>query len=453
MIGRCPILGIALATLIVPIASAGAADLPAVERGKKALLERAFNPLIWSRNAYANSWRQWPGANTERPAAFHEAFRERYGLHPAPYPNGDYPMGLRATRNFFMPGLTTDCLLCHGGSIAGRSYVGLGNASLDLQALYEELAGADGWSRATPHVFSNVRGTTEAGAMAVYLVSMREPNLTLRSTPLDLDLHDDLCEDPPAWWLLKKKKTMYHTGSNDARSVRSLMQFMLSPLNTAADIKKEEAAFRDIQAFILSLEPPQYPFPVDAAQARKGETVFRANCSRCHGTYGVNWTYPNKIVPIDQIGTDRTRLTGLTDQAGRHYNQTWFAHEQRGWLADDYQARTTTGYQAPPLDGIWATAPYFHNGSVPTVYHVLSSRARPKFFTRSYGTGVDAYDAAKLGWRIQVLPQGADSQQPAFQRRKVYDTTLPGRGNGGHTFGDSLTEPERLAVIEYLKTL
>ena len=63
------------------------------------------------------------------------------------------------------------------------------------------------------------------------------------------------------------------------------------------------------------------------------------------------------------------------------------------------------------------------------------------------------YDAEKLGWKVQVMERGPGANVPAFERRKVYDTTQPGRGNGGHTFGDELTEEQRRAVIEYLKTL
>jgi hypothetical protein len=113
----------------------------------------------------------------------------------------------------------------------------------------------------------------------------------------------------------------------------------------------------------------------------------------------------------------------------------------------------TRGYQAPPLDGVWATAPYFHNGSAPTVYRVLNSKARPKVFTRSYRSGEDDYDPVRLGRKVTVLqtPPGADAS--GFERRKVFDTTRPGQGNGGHTFGDDLTDDERIAVIEYLKTL
>src|SRR5262249_39633518 len=163
-------------------------------------------------------------------------------------------------------------------------------------------------------------------------------------------------------------------------------------------------------------------------------------CAKCHGTYGSDWTYPNKVIPIDEIGTDRTRWEGLSERVGRHYNESWFAREKTGWLTDDYPARKTPGYQAPPLDGISATAPYLHNDSVPTVYHMLNSKSRPKYFTRPYRTGKEDYDPVKLGLKVQLLAQGSDSQLPARERRQIYDTTLPGRGNGGHTFGDALSE-------------
>ncbi len=438
---------------LVWAAGVGAAEPDAVERGRKALLERAYLPPTYSFHAYETAWRTWDPQAKAPPPDYAEAYRQRYGLHPAPYPNHGYPMGLREASGLFGKGLTNDCMLCHGGSVCGQSYVGLGNASLDYQAFFEEMARAEGRSGKTPFVFSHVRGTTEAGAMAVFLISFRNPDLSFRSPPLDLDLHDDLCEDVPAWWLLRKKKTMYYTGSSDARAVRTLMQFMLSPFNTADLFHKEEATFRDIQAYLLSLRPPKYPFPIDRQLAAQGEVIFNDTCARCHGTYGAKWTYPNRIIPIDEIGTDRARFDGLSEKAGRHYNQSWFAHERGGWFIDEFPARWPVGYQAPPLDGIWATAPYFHNGSVPTVYAVLNSKARPRIFTRSYRTDRDAYDPVKLGWKVEVRAAPANPHAPAIERRKIYDTTQPGRGNGGHPFGDDLTEPERMAVVEYLKTL
>jgi mono/diheme cytochrome c family protein len=430
-----------------------AAEPTAAERGRKALLERAFNPPTISLPAYRGAWRFWGDGAKAPPADYARAFMDHYGLHPAPYDNGGYPMGLREAPGLFAKGLATDCLTCHGGSIMGKSYIGLGNASIDYQALVEDLAAAEGRSPRISFRVCNVRGTTEAVAMSIFLLSLRDPDLSLRLAPLDLELHDDLCEDAPAWWLLKKKKTMYHTGGGDARSVRSLMQFMLSPLNPLSAFAREELTFADIRAYLLSLQPPKYPFPIDRELAARGENIFNHTCARCHGTYGDDWTYPNRIVPLDEIGTDPARCRGISERAVAHYNRSWFAQERGGWLADDYPGRLTGGYQAPPLDGIWATAPYFHNGSAPTVYAVLNSKARPRVFTRSFRTGTEDYDAERLGWKVQVLDHGPDPGLPAVERRKVYDTAQPGRGNGGHPFGDKLSDGERMAVIEYLKTL
>lgn len=446
----------AMMATLVPAATARAAGEPAassagldaVQRGKKALLTRCYAPPTITRRAYDEVWRQWGVKDKPAAADYDRLFRQRYGLHEAPYPNGGLPMGLRPAP---LPlglgkGIGMDCMVCHGGSIAGKSYVGLGNAILDYQAFYEEMSAADGHAPRTPFQFCNVRGTNEAGAMAVYLLGYREPNLDRRFTWIDLDLHDDLCEDVPAWWLLKKKKTMYHNGGADARSVRSLMQFMMSPLNSASDIKGAEADFKDIRAYLLSLQPPKYPLSIDRSLADQGEELFRTKCAGCHGTYDEKSTYPNKIVPIEKIGTDRRRFDGITRKFGAYYSKSWFN--------GDYSINDPVGYQAPPLDGIWATAPYFHNGSAPTVYHVLNSKARPKLFTRSYRTDLDAYDPGKLGWKVEVLTERPDPKKLSpIEYRKIYDTAAPGRGNGGHTFGDKLSEDERMAVIEYLKTL
>src|SRR5262245_36993980 len=437
-------------TLLASSAAALANDPNAVERGKKALFERSYTAAMWKMSAYDDAWRTW--GLKDAPRDYARVFMHHYGLHPAPFNNGRYPMGLREGGNFLGKGLTTDCMLCHAGSIFGESYIGLGNSSLDVQAFFEDLSKAGGGSGKTPFTFSNVRGTSEAGTMAVYLLQYREPDLSIRLKPLDLGLRENLCEDVPAWWHLKKKKTMYHTGTAHARSVRSIMQFMLTPTTTREDFDKEEPAFRDIQAYIFSLEPPRYPFPIDKPLAASGEKIFGKTCAKCHGTYGENWTYPNKIVPLEIIGTDRTRFEGISARFGEVYNKSWFAEEKTP-AGKGYPVIAPAGYQAPPLDGVWATAPYFHNGSVPTLYNVLNSKSRPKIFTRSFRTGKEDYDATHVGWKVRVLERGANLRYTAYEARQIYDTTLPGRANQGHTFGDDLSEEERRAVIEYLKTL
>jgi hypothetical protein len=427
---------------------ATAAEPTAAERGKKALLETGYIPPAWRQPAFDSVWKRWDGVK-EKPADYEKALCDRYGLHPAPYPNHGLPMGLRKATFLFVQGVSVDCMLCHGGSIMGKSYVGLGNSSLEIQALFEEMSGADGRRPKTPFVFGNVRGTSEAGGMAVYLLGYRNPDLSMHTPRHELGLHDDMCEDVPAWWLLKKKKTMYFTGGADAHSVRSKMQFMMTPLTSRADFDKHETAFQDIEAYLRTIEAPRYPFSIDRTLAAAGEKLFSKTCSSCHGTYGDNPTYPNKIIPIDEIGTDRKRFEGVTEEFADYYNQSWFAKEKY----DGCKALPSNGYQAPPLDGIWATAPYLHNGSAPTVYHVLNSKARPALFTRSYKTGEADYDKVKLGWKFTELTKPPAEPLTPIERRKIYDTKQPGRGNGGHTFGDHFNDEERMAVIEYLKTL
>ena len=381
------------------------ADDAAVARGQKALTERAYLPAAWSWSAYGDLWKTWSPAPSSKPADYAAAIKEHYGLGKAPFSNGELPMGLREGKTLLGgKGIASDCMLCHGGSILGKSHVGLGNVDIDMGALFTDLGKASGTPLAMPFTFTQVRGTTEAGSMAVYLLSFRSPELDLklpRNTAFVFK--NEMCENAPAWWLLKKKKTMYITGTSDARSVRSIMQFMLSG-NPKQAFEREEKTFVDIQAYLLSLEAPKYPLPIDRPLADKGHALFERNCAKCHGTYGEKWTYPNKVVPIDVIGTDRTRFDGIPAIAGEFYNRSWFAHEKG---ADGYAVTAPVGYQAPPLDGVWATAPYFHNGAVPTIADVLDSKHRPTIYTRSYGTDLADYDAVKVGWKIQVLDREA----------------------------------------------
>lgn len=439
---------LALSILLFLTVSTPAA--PDAQRGRDALFGQCFSQATVSKEGYDTVWKQWGLA--QKPADFDRAVMERYGLHPAPYPNHGLPMGLRYAGTKPDAGIGYDCMLCHAGSVLGKSVIGAPNASIDLAGLFEDFAGARGMRYALPFRISNVRGTTEATASAVFLIAFRDPEFNLRF-PTDLGgIPDQMCEDTPALWLLKKKRTMYHNGQLDARSVRPLMSFMMSPMTNAAAFRKLEPTFADIRAFLLTLEAPKYPFPIDPALASRGQALFEDHCAKCHGTYGPGGEYPNKIVKLDVIGTDPMIVQSLTKKMETHYRESWLGREP-GPDGKPYPIRYNDGYQAPPLDGVWATAPYFHNGSVPTLAHVLNSKSRPKIFTRTYRTEVDDFDQARVGWKIEELPAPADPNLPAAQRRRIYDTAQPGRGNGGHTFGDKFTDEERTAVVEYLKSL
>ncbi len=239
--------------------------------------------------------------------------------------------------------------------------------------------------------------------------------------------------DTPAWWHLKRKRTMYYDGRTDARSVRTNMQFLLGE-KTLDDLKALEPTFRDLQAFLKSLSPPKYPFAIDADKAARGEQVFKDNCVRCHGTYGPEGVYPNKIVALDVIGTDTARSLGLSDRLVAHYNR-------RGLAPSTRSIPGARGYQAPPLDGIWATAPYLHNGSVPNLHALLESSQRPAGSpARRRPTSSTTTPRTSAGSSARSAPTstGSTARRSPFQAKFIVDTSRFGMSNRGHTFGDRL---------------
>ncbi len=442
--------GALLALLLPATLAAQPADKDAVRRGADAVRGKPpMNPATFSATSFPNVWKQW--GLKEKPPDFDRLVRERYGLHPAPYENNGLPMGLHYSRGLLGKGVVNDCLLCHAGVVAGQTVIGLGNASLDLQGLLGDLAAEDHFPVRFPFEFSQGRGVIDPINPVTFLMEFREPDLKLRPRG-KLDYAANITSDPPAWWLLKRKKTRNWSGGVRVESMRVDMVNLLTPLNSPEHIKKHEPTFADIHAFVMSVEAPKYPFPVDPGLADTGRGLFNEHCARCHGTYGPGARYPSKVVPLDVVGTDRALAEGISPGNLAYFNRSWFSQERApdGTL---YHVEETLGYQAPPLDGVWATAPYFHNGSVPTLEHVLNSKARPRIFTRSFGTAREDYDAERVGWKITVLDAPPRPDAPGHERRKVCDTTVPGRSNVGHTFGDALTAEQRRAVMEYLKTL
>lgn len=420
----------------------------AAERGRKALTSTGYLKPSWSAEAYKNVGKLWGGPDPElEPEAYAQTFNRRYGLSPAPYPNDGLPMGIRRGNgpDGAKVGIAIDCMVCHGGSIGGTSIVGLGNTQLDLKLLFQEMLKAEGKRLPpSPFVINSSRGTVNAGMFSVILLSLRNPDLSFRMFPMALGAN--LPElDVPAWWLLGKKATMYYDGRTDASAVRTNMQFMLGE-KTLDEFKAMEPKFRDIQAYLKSMKAPRYPFPIDAGRATRGREVFAKNCVKCHGIQGPAAEYPGRIVDLKTIGTDPARALGIAPRFVAHYNSTWFGEESP---VDEVM----TGYQAPPLDGIWATAPYLHNGSVPTLAALLSSGDRPARFYRPPSTDFANYDTANVGWKFELPGGPSDSSASVDKSRSLFDSSRFGLGNGGHTFGDALRPESRLELIEYLKTL
>src|SRR5262249_43494276 len=150
--------------------------------------------------------------------------------------------------------------------------------------------------------------------------------------------------------------------------------------------------FVHIYQYIEELEAPKYPFPINDALAAKGKVLFEQTCTDCHGTYGPDGKFPNRVVDIDEVGTDSRRFKAIFPERREASNKSWLQYFGEHPL--DVESK---GYLAQPLNGIWASAPYFHNGSVPTLWAVMNPAKRPKVWKRSE----DGYDKQKVGLEIE----------------------------------------------------
>ncbi len=365
-------------------------------------------------------------------------------------------------------------------------------------------------------------------------------------------------EDAPAWWNTGHRPVKFFDGFLSMDADRADLGLFLPFLDRQPRPSGQAAAqawvrehAQDAALWVSSLRSPEYPLPVDEALASQGAILFhnldlwapgRANevprptggngsCASCHGVHSAHYASDPAfletpelegmaayLVPLAIIGTDPARAVSNSDAASEYGRGNFYAYPETDGLAPEYDCGPQTrvglrgdrqrGYLAPPLYGVWATAPYFHNGSVPNVWEVLEPAARPAVWRRlsaparpdqagqvvmGYDSSLArAYDQEKLGWRYEILTCGDQSvplldcnpgtpdqdpllpellsqlylsvglswnaQQPPIshaqaEARKVYNTHEYSQSNTGHAFTAGLSVGERRALIEYLKTL
>lgn len=365
--------------------------------------------------------------------------------------------------------VSPNCLGCHGGTFDGKLVIGLGNENLDFTedpsagiessgAYVEGEADAKEWRRwadrsraAAPYEVIDTIGPNTAVSATLALIAHRDPKTMAWSAQplLDPPALPPAPVSVPPWWRLAKKNALYSSTEGRGDLARAMMLGAIFCAEDVNTLKRIDAYAPDIRAYLASIPPPRWPFTLNRELAIQGKAVFEATCARCHGTYGENPSYPNLVVATADIGTDpvlvKNSLPGAADRYIRWFNGSWFGETARAAPAD--------GYIAPPLDGIWITAPFLHNASVPNIAVLLDSRKRPKYWTRAFTSAAADYDPETLGWKYTELPYGKEGAKETKERKKIYDTTRPGYANGGHTFGDHLSEADRKAVLEYLKTL
>jgi cytochrome c553 len=214
-----------------------------------------------------------------------------------------------------------------------------------------------------------------------------------------------------------------------------------------------------------------YPFAVDVTLAKKGQALFAEHCADCH--------QPKNGKVYDNLGTSMKRayvVGALLNYAARkelygncspettvqlygkdvkpcaEFDGVSMAGKKDLLMSPNNEHH---GYNARPLSGVWAQAPYLHNGTVPTVYHLLVPDERPASFIKS-----------RLDYDTKLLGFAWDPQQPAAHHEgyPFQANVIPALSNKGHDkdivegkktyrLNWSNDKEGAFAIIEYLKTL
>ena len=251
--------------------------------------------------------------------------------------------------------------------------------------------------------------------------------------PMEND-HSVGTTDLPSIWNQGPRRglQLHWDGNNDSMEERNKSAALGAGVTPATiDLK----SMKRIEDWILTLPPPKYPFAINETLAARGAPLYQQHCARCHD-FGAPKV--GTVLPIDEIGTDRGRLDSFNYAFASNMNLLYAGYP---WRFTHF--RKTNGYANMPLDGVWLRGPYLHNGSVPNLRDLLEPVAsRPKTFYRGY----DVYDQKKVGFVSDVAEEGG-------HKYFLYDTTLPGNGNGGHLYGLGLAPAEKDALVEFMKKL
>ena len=408
------------------------------------------------------------------------------------------------------------CATCHSGPLYGRDgrvtdtvWVGTPNTSINLeaytQAVYEGLKLAmvdatefrrrilalfpetDTWERFTLHRFLLPRvgkrlreyaaagdaplpfsnggpGFTNGVAALKHILGVPQPsspgpgNAGFTSIP-DLSsraLRSSLLYDgvyAPIGADRFTPRDRAHIGAGHVDSLAQIVAFFtVSTMGVSADVgEKAIPGIRPVVAWLATrYTSPLFPGSLDSARMRAGEVLFTARCASCHGTYAEGRprsleSFPNRFVSQASIGTDSSRWQMIDTLLLMKIRSNAYARHMT--------SARTGGYVAPILSGLWATAPYLHNGSVPTIWQLMTPSERPTQFE----LGGHALDYDKLGVAGQSDSEGV-YRYPAgytpWSTPILYDTRKPGLSNRGHEQQFAgMTVDEKRALIEYLKTL
>jgi len=178
-----------------------------------------------------------------------------------------------------------------------------------------------------------------------------------------------------------------------------------------SDAPFSEPRFRELVLWVKSSQVPQYPLEWNQAQVQTGKGLFDQHCGSCHAKDGKR---QGTEIPIAEIGTDRLLASKLK----------------------------LNGYVAQTLDGVWMRGPYLHNGSVPSVGELMKPPAQRAV---TFYRGNNLLNRQDLGFV-------SDLAQEKGLHFALFDTRQTGNSNAGHQYGTELSDQNKKAILEYLKT-
>jgi mono/diheme cytochrome c family protein len=443
-----------------------------VERGAHAFLDSDNGSIAYQSVPRA----VWDAIPVVFPELLPEGWRGVGLIERAEDPKGP-PVGWVSRRVLGVEVYGSNCSLCHTGSFQGKLVVGAPNADLDIQylvwvlgeSLRSDSLNLDAVAKIAAEQ-GHPLGAIEREGVRVWLAlakqkmsskprkpfagnagAGRSDNLNGFKRMYGIPDQDPAMVDLVSVFNQQLKTRALADGSISGDHAARVMLAELQKGRSARDLLLKREVFDDINAFLeRSLTPPAYPFAVEAAKAERGHEVFNQTCARCHGSYAPDApSYPNIKIAAKTVGTDPERASAMTQEIAGVLQDNAFGKFLK--------IESTGAYVPPRLGGLWVTAPYLHNGSVPTLWHLLHPEQRPVAFYRRWND----FDASKVGLACveRVTPAGVECAMDAVQTQHdartvtYFDTRVRGNSARGHLYGQDLPEQDKAALLEYLKTI
>lgn len=424
------------------------------------------------------------------------------------------PMGLSMIERNGAEGFTFSCTTCHSSKLFGKKIIGLSNRFMRANSIFVKGKKAaklapnwafhlsTGANSAERKMFAEMKENIKFVGVKDPIVlgldtSLSQVSLSLARRAKDAYATRDIAlakkpryevlehfvadSKPATWWSLKYKNRWLSDGSVVAGNP-ILTNILWNEIGRGTDLKILEnwlddnfKVIQDLTTATFSTEPPAitdfFHFSEkDLEMAKEGELIFENTCAKCHGNYLKVWNYPgSEIFPVEeQIKTLMLEYPQPTKVKNMGTDpQRWQGMKSLEQLNDlsiskrfGIKIESQKGYVPPPLIGIWARWPYFHNNSIPNLCALLTpENKRPKTFWMGAANNTETdFDFDCNGYPLyDKTPKKWKQQGPMY----FYRTSKVGMSNKGHSkmLIDKYTGEERFsrrqkrALIKYLQSL